>query len=198
MRSGKDFTAQVLMETISGAALHMKMSDPVKAGCHRLHGLDIDINEYEQKKDLPLDEFNGLTARNAYIHYWGIMSKNYGKDVLGRIALENIKTLKAPTTIILDAGRQEEADVLFGHKILYNSSVLQVQNILQTSYPNDIRHAIRHPDPRNIHKIINKNDYLDLKDQVVQLTRSHKIGMAAKAVNSLQTRKLYSLVAGRS
>lgn len=66
-RSGKDFAASAICAAFSGAAV-LKLAGPLKRATHEAFGLaDAPHDAYEDCKDVPHEDFGGLTPRAAYI-----------------------------------------------------------------------------------------------------------------------------------
>jgi hypothetical protein len=84
--SGKDTAAKAIQAAFSGVA-HLKFAGPVKDGTHALFGLNCGTDAFEKVKDIPSDEFGGLTPRQAYIEFSERAVKpTFGVDRFGKSA----------------------------------------------------------------------------------------------------------------
>lgn len=107
-------------------------ADEVKRATHRLFGLPDKPNEYEALKDVSLDEFNGLTPRQAYI--WmseDVMKPKFGKGVFGEKLAERIrwywKESSNRVIWITDSGFREEAEVIADKFGRHNCFILRLR-----------------------------------------------------------------------
>lgn len=98
-RSGKDTVAHIICSTAAhGPWVHDKFAVELKERCHaayRLYdsrsGLPVHHNYFEKQKDVPLQLFEGLTPRRAYIEFYEKwVAPVCGKDALGRWLVERV------------------------------------------------------------------------------------------------------------
>lgn len=98
-RSGKDSLTHKLISISELTGLYkpgylqkVKFADCLKRMTHRLYGLPEDPYHYEDRKDTPLDDFLGITPRQAYISVSEKYIKQvHGKDFFGRQLCKLIK-----------------------------------------------------------------------------------------------------------
>lgn len=148
--SGKDTTAGILLSLLGASVSYMKMSDPVKNGTHKLHGLDVPTDFFENTKDVPLEVFHGATPREAYIAYSERLHKLHGPTVLTDILLNRLSNL-APTQklALVDAGIPEEVRPILAADTVTNSCVIRIHRPGKT-FAGDIRSYLDHPEGRNV------------------------------------------------
>lgn len=111
--SGKDFAANFIADCFNRTRID-KFARILKERTHALYGFsDRKWDYYEHCKDIPNDDFYGLTPRKAYI---GISEKYFkpmhDKYIFGKLLLSDIKDIKFDILIISDSGFIEEAEVL--------------------------------------------------------------------------------------
>lgn len=124
-RAGKDTAGNHILACIP-EAVKVKFSDPVKDGAHHAYGLDCSIDHYEDVKDIPNDDFLGLTPREAYIQISeDFMKPRHGKHVYGNLAAGRIMRNPASLFVIPDSGFQSETESLL--KVLGNKNVLLIR-----------------------------------------------------------------------
>lgn len=116
-RSGKDTLGFNLKSSGKlGPICHLlSFADPLKIGTHYSLGtFSKGAKDYEAVKDLPNDEFFGLTPRQAYIsHAEKYMKIVYGVEIFGKLLYRKIERTRAmissPLTVIFtDSGFSEE------------------------------------------------------------------------------------------
>jgi len=121
-RVGKDTVGNALALEIGGTV--EKLAKELKERTHALYclfelnGSPLRHDWFEKSKDRPMDEFRGLTPRDAYI----AVSEQYlkpmhGEDILGHLLLERLQGREkllggVCRWIITDSGFQQEAEVL--------------------------------------------------------------------------------------
>lgn len=104
-RSGKSRAGSCLAEELS--ADHFALSNLLKRLTHEHFGLGSDIPpmQFEDCKDQPIEQFGGLTPRDAYILFSEtIMKKSWGEDYLGREGQERVMNNQASGTISIVSG----------------------------------------------------------------------------------------------
>ena len=119
---GKDTIANTTVE-LHGWRKY-KIADPLKLGAHALLGDSLDIMKYEGlAKDEPQEDLFGKVPRDWYIYLSEeVLKKNFGKDILGHIAVKFLSRLPHAVVIVSDCGFMEELDPLinaFGAKNFY-------------------------------------------------------------------------------
>tara|TARA_R110000796_G_C14524572_1_gene431228 strand:+ start:127 stop:708 length:582 start_codon:yes stop_codon:yes gene_type:complete len=120
-RSGKDYAGRVLLEHLPAGTPIVKMAKELKERTHALYRL---VDEdgpyphdfYEAVKDTPLDEFEGITPRQAYIAVSELLIKPlHGDKQFGRWLcnyLERLEDEGVSTVVVTDAGFLGECEVL--------------------------------------------------------------------------------------
>ncbi len=92
-----------------------------KDGAHASFGLTVKYDHYENCKDVPSEDFQGITPRQAYInHSESYMKPLYGKDIYGRLMrnliLKRLDRMtirkRAPLFFFSDCGFVEELEQL--------------------------------------------------------------------------------------
>jgi len=110
--SGKDHAARVIRDRYFGRVAITKFAKVLKERTHALYGLgETDPvegtfkpyahDEYENVKDTPLDEFLGLTPRQAYI---GVSERYFkpmhGEQVFGKLLEPELRALDTFSDIV--------------------------------------------------------------------------------------------------
>lgn len=117
-RSGKDFAARAIARETYGAGI-LKFATALKQATHAAFGLaDVAVDAYEETKDVPSPDFNGLTPRQAYI----AMSENgikpaFGDDHFGRALVRRIAEMSTRglhMAVVSDSGFVGEALTVAG------------------------------------------------------------------------------------
>jgi hypothetical protein len=134
-RSGKDHAGMQLMwrDDLKDATLQ-KFAKELKERTHALYKL-LDPNgkpkvhyAYEGVKDDPLQQFHGLTPRQAYISVsenW--MKPTHGAGILGTWLIENMQYCRDDAVhIITDSGFAEEAQTVVDHYGAENCFLVRV------------------------------------------------------------------------
>lgn len=129
-RSGKDTAANIVARRFN--ATKWKFATSLKNTTHNLYGLTgegsgftVGPEYYETTKDIPNDDFFGLTPREAYIKVSEEMVKPIlGKQHFGKVTARMIQRHKAELNVISDSGFTEEAAPVItligaGHIMLY-------------------------------------------------------------------------------
>lgn len=128
-RSGKDTLAQALWEE-NKSLLRMPLAQVLKARTHAALGINKPWNFYENRKDEHLDQFYGLTPRQAYIWFSEkVMKPKFGNDIFARLWFDRFRTTMSSYghpnltgisgVLITDVGFIEEVRyiaTLFGRK----------------------------------------------------------------------------------
>lgn len=104
-RSGKSRAGRCLAKELD--ANHFALSNMLKNMTHEHFGLGEARSPlaFEDCKDQPLEQFGGLTPREAYIMFSEtIMKKNWGNDYLGHVGRERVAENQAGGTISIVSG----------------------------------------------------------------------------------------------
>lgn len=112
-RSGKDTICNYVMAKRPNAT-HLKFAKHLKGETHKYFGVDRPWDFYEGDiKDQPLSEFNGMTPRQAYIHYSeDIIKPKYGKDYWAKLLVDEIEESQSEFFVVSDLGFPEEWEIL--------------------------------------------------------------------------------------
>lgn len=130
-----------------------------KEGAHASFGLKVRFDHYEDSKDVPSEDFLGMTPRQAYItHSEQYMKPCYGKDVYARLMVSLIKRKldkitihhKPPMFMFSDIGFQEELDVLANDVFGAENTLLVQLHRIGADFKNDSRTYVSHPKVRSI------------------------------------------------
>lgn len=152
-RAGKDTAGQTVLSRFRGA--QVKFSDPVKHGTHNAYGIyGVSADHFEAVKDEPLEEFFGLTPREAYIDFSErYMKPKHGKDVFGRIATNVIARLNELLITIPDSGFYHEAMPVVRYVGPENVLLIRIHSIVNgktLTFAGDSRSYIELPGVRTI------------------------------------------------
>jgi hypothetical protein len=111
--AGKDHAGEFIAASFEGAKVD-KFARTLKEATHALYGWSWKPHDYyELVKEIPTDDFYGLTPRQAYINVSEVYFKKiHGVDIFGKILSKNIKKYNWDLLVITDAGFLEEALVL--------------------------------------------------------------------------------------
>lgn len=112
-QAGKDTAAQAIATAWPHARVD-RFAGPLKAATHTLFGLDPNPDAFETVKNLPCEEFGGLTPRAAYI----IMSERaikpaFGVDFFGNALVRRLAG--AALAVVPDSGFEAEAEPVISH-----------------------------------------------------------------------------------
>ena len=91
-RSGKNVAGAAIGKRYD--ADHFALSDQLKVDTHAYYGLcsEFSAMHFEDSKDSPCLEFNGLTPRQAYIDYSeNYLKPRYGSSRLGELAVPRVQ-----------------------------------------------------------------------------------------------------------
>ncbi|HSW91775.1 MAG TPA: hypothetical protein VLG09_03965 [Candidatus Saccharimonadales bacterium] len=150
-RAGKDTASSAVCAVIRDRAnwlqvRHMKLSEPLKKGCHALfsafHSPDYyDLPENSQQKDLPSGDFFGMTPREIYI----AMSEEFLKKVAGPAALGYIARKQmtrmqgARIFVFSDAGFAPEWEPIIDYVGEENFMLVEIHSAQKGDFSNDSR-----------------------------------------------------------
>lgn len=111
--SGKDFAADFIVNNFKYARKD-KFAKVLKERTHALYGFSWRPHDYYEKvKEVPSDDFFGLSPRQAYINVSEIYFKPiYGKKIFGTILAQELDKYEWEIVAISDSGFVEEAEVL--------------------------------------------------------------------------------------
>lgn len=173
-RSGKDFAGKMLAEMLGEGVVQLKFAEPLKLATHaalamlqNLSGIPAPA-AFEATKDEPMEEFMGVSPRQAYI----ALSENFckplwGPGVFGELLAKRVQSLPEDTryVIVTDCGFQEEVDVF---QELVDADVLVAQVHRDgCDFSNDSRGWVNIPGATEI--VFNKGTKEDLRLQLVYL-----------------------------
>lgn len=100
-RSGKDTAASLAQEILSTskrAAIEHKISYPLKDAVHRMFGLGVPIEYFEETKEEAADELLGHIPREEYIALSeSYIKPRFGKDFFGKVFVKNLKVIAQST-----------------------------------------------------------------------------------------------------
>ena len=125
--SGKDYAAKLLVNNIKSCKLD-KFARALKERTHALYGFpDRDFRYYEDTKELPSQDFLGLTPRQAYINVSETYFKPiHGKRVFGDLLSQELDKISEEIIAVSDSGFSEEAEVLIDKYGKNNILLLQI------------------------------------------------------------------------
>lgn len=109
-RAGKDTAILVLEQQYPKAEVYQFIR-PVKEKVHRDLGLDVVFDHFEKTKDIPLDVFDGLAPRYAYIAESDRLVAELGPDILTDLYFDAISNCNADI-LITSCGKNSEAEKL--------------------------------------------------------------------------------------
>lgn len=113
-RCGKDTMAAWFEEQ---GWFHGKFSKVLKERTHELYGLkNIPYDYYEGVKDLPHEDFFGISPRQAYINVSErLMKPVHGDDIWVRMFIRELESTAHDYVIVSDLGFQVEWETLIQH-----------------------------------------------------------------------------------
>lgn len=172
-RSGKDTCAQFVMEVLPKAYFY-RFASPLKDAVHGLFGMPGILEEhFDAVKGVPSEKFFGMTPREAYIWMSEECAKpKFGKDFFSRVAINHIRSNAKDDEVVVvsDCGFQTEVDKLieeFGAENVFLVWLLREG----TSYQNDSRGYVDHPDDTRSYTINNNGSLSDLRDVVGKIAK---------------------------
>lgn len=135
-RSGKDSLANAMWD-LDKYVVRMPLAAILKQRTHEALGIRRPWNFYEDKKDEPLDEFFGMTPREAYIWFSeSVMKPKFGNDIFARLWFKEfcqwmetcgrVFEVREPHIVVSDTGFIDEVKyiaALFGRQ---NCTFVQV------------------------------------------------------------------------
>tara|TARA_R110002167_G_scaffold143958_2_gene333704 strand:- start:50251 stop:50826 length:576 start_codon:yes stop_codon:yes gene_type:complete len=118
-RAGKDYAGAALLEMLPAGTPILKFAQELKERTHALYRL-VDAfgnlcphDHFEDRKDDQLEEFEGITPRQAYIAVSEELIKPlHGQRIFGEWLARRIDQLEVGTVVITDSGFVPEAEVL--------------------------------------------------------------------------------------
>lgn len=167
--SGKDYAADYITNKFDQAKKD-KFARVLKERTHALYGYAWRPHDYyEAVKEIPTEDFFGLTPRQAYINVSEVYFKPvHGKDIFGKILSKELDKYDWDIIVISDSGFVEEAEVLINK---YGSENVILIKVIRPGYSfkGDSRNYIElNP---NICNITITNDgtetYLKIIDSIV-------------------------------
>lgn len=130
-QAGKDTSARFLMSCARNGE-YIKPSAPFKKLVHNHYGLfGITPTFYEGIKDVPRPEFNGRSAREAYIDFFeNYLKKRFGPDVIVKPTVQRLKDIKVaaekPDMVVIDGSTMEEFSYLKSAGVVRAMKVLRI------------------------------------------------------------------------
>jgi hypothetical protein len=122
-RAGKDTGSEILLDVFKGAEVY-PFFRPIKEMLHAELGLNVPHDFYEDVKDQPCEEFNGMTPRRAYIDKGERLQAEFGQSVLIDTYFESIANCTAPV-LVTTCGNDGEACEI--SNIFGNDNVLVIR-----------------------------------------------------------------------
>lgn len=109
-KSGKDTSAQYILENLKDGGIHYKYAFPLKNMVHAMYGLNVPHDFFESRKSEPCEELEGRVPRQEYIRVSEKLVKPaYGKDFFGRIGANVIfQHTQNNCVVVSDFGFKEE------------------------------------------------------------------------------------------
>ncbi len=143
--AGKDFSALVVLRNFKNAVMD-KFARILKERTHALYGFpDRDMYYYEDCKEIPNDDFLGLTPRQAYINVSEVYFKPvHGKRVFGELLAKELDKSDSDIIAISDSGFVEEAEVLIEKYGANNVKLIRIHRD-ECDFSNDSRSYITLP-----------------------------------------------------
>lgn len=116
-RAGKDTAIEILQEVLKDGDVY-QFFRPIKEMLHAELGLDVQHDHYEQQKDDPLPEFNGMTPRRAYIDKGERLQAEFGHSILLDIYFDAISSSTSPILITTCGNDGEACEIasIFGNE----------------------------------------------------------------------------------
>jgi hypothetical protein len=105
--AGKDTAAKLIKEADLPPSTNLKFASPIKKATHVAYELrnPFEENKYETNKDVPNENFLGLTPREAYIDFSeGYFKVLHGEDVFGRMLARKIDKKVYELITVSDCG----------------------------------------------------------------------------------------------
>ena len=124
---GKDTAAKIVSKHLCNLNYEYKMALPLKEACHKLLGLQGNLEDLEPLKEVPIkflvkqdfnhwpsmklvNENSEMTLRQFYIHVSeNMMKPMFGDDIFGRLAVENLRQCHTAVATVSDTGFEKEA-----------------------------------------------------------------------------------------
>jgi hypothetical protein len=109
--SGKDSLGNYIAERTWGGKVY-KFADAVKRGTHALYGMaDVNRDFFEQTKETPNPLFDGLTPRQAYIHYSEkVVKPIFGPQWFGKMFVRQVTKNNTKLALVTDSGFWNEIE----------------------------------------------------------------------------------------
>lgn len=170
-RSGKDTASTMardhLLQKQAGVYLY-RFAEPLKDAVHALFGFTgVDTEHFNALKGEMLDEFFGMTPREAYIWMSEEVAKpKFGQDFFVKIAIRHMQEYADHNIFVVsDCGFQVEADELIKAFGGDNVWVLQLWRT-GCDFKKDSRGYITHPKEDHTIKILNGSDLIEFREAV--------------------------------
>lgn len=176
--SGKDTGADYITKHLRIPKI--KFSTPAKEGTHVSLDLPATVDQYEQNKDNPSDDFFGLTPRQAYIaHSEAYMKVIYGADIFAKLFIRHISewAIFQKQFVVSDCGFDIEFLTLLEHYGAENIGLIRLTRDGCT-FANDSRNWIVPPSNVTDHIIyFIDNKHIDKYRQEVLATAKKFFGI---------------------
>lgn len=121
-RAGKDTAVNAILKSGLPDMGVYKFTQPVKDLAHRYYGIDCAHDHFEVLKDTPLEQFGGLTPRQAYIETSAREKAAKGDDAIAKMLVDAILDSHAQIILNPDCGDDMEA--------LCVADALGIENVL--------------------------------------------------------------------
>ncbi len=191
-QSGKDTVAQKMYNAIVDINVNKRMtiakfSDPLKLGVHAAFGIVNEFAEvqgedwFEDRKDTPLDEFFGMSPREAYIWFSEeVMKPRFGKFIFGQLMAKRLSHMLDiteedihPLIIIADSGFTEELEFL--EEVVGANHIMRIRLIRRGhSFENDSRSWFEYPKIKTI-DLINNGTIDDLETSIKSIVNDYEL-----------------------
>lgn len=109
--AGKDTAAKLIKEADLLPSINLRFASSIKKATHVAYEIrnPFEENKYEANKDVPNEDFLGLTPREAYISFSeGYFKVLHGEDVFGRMLARKIDKNFYELVTVSDCGFLEE------------------------------------------------------------------------------------------
>jgi len=188
--SGKDFAANFVKNNFDGVRTD-KFARILKNRTHSLYGFHWrEWDYYEDCKEVPNDDFFGLTPRQAYIKVSETYFKPiHGKRIFGEMLLRDIKDRKFDVLVISDSGFVEEAEVLMEE---YGTENIMLVRVIREGhdFSSDSRSYLELPGAQINVTMVNEGtaDFTDrLYDLVFQFLNKESVSFGINEVAAINT-----------
>ncbi len=193
---GKDTIAKLMYDAIVDRNMNKvititKFAEPLKLGVHAAFGIVDSYAElvqedyFEDRKDTPLDEFFGMTPREAYIWFSeDVMKPRFGNFIFGQLMAKRLSYMLDintpsdvehihPLLIIADSGFMEELQFL--EEIVGANHIMRIR-IMRTghSFQGDSRSWFKYPKVKTV-DLINNGTVDDLEVSIKSIVNDYEL-----------------------